>query len=222
MRVRLQIHLSMNIAKASIKFVTLMNKEMDIMKRHLRTWVLSIGIAMLLVVALMFPISATNIRRKVINNPDIRKEFQNGVEKRMPEEPPMEKSEGKQRSHKKNEGKDKDGESVDEYYKSIIDNNLFRALGWVYEKKKRGPDFRLIGTVIVKGKQARALIFEFANNTTYYVAMGDKIGNATVKAIGEKSVTLEKDGEEPITLNIVQESLFLGGSVDGKGDGNLH
>ena len=103
------------------------------------------------------------------------------------------------------------------HYKAIVDNNLFRPLGWVEEKKKRRPDFRLIGTVISKDRKPKALIFEFTNNTTYCVAVGDKIGNVTVRAIDEKSVTLNQDGEEPLKLNFVQESLFLGGSFSDEG-----
>ena len=156
------------------------------------------------------------MREKVMDNPDIREEFQEKVaEMRAHEEPPQGKSEVKQRDHKGDKRKGK----VDEYYKSIVDNNLFRPLGWGGEDK-RGPAFRLIGTVIAKNKKPKALIFEFANKTTHYVAAGDKIGKATVKSIDEKSVTLNQDGEEePLKLNIVQESPFLGGSAGGKGGG---
>ena len=153
------------------------------------------------------------MQEEFMNDPDIREKFQKrAAEKRMREEG---KSEGKKRGPKgdKRQGK------VDEYYKSIVDNNLFRPLGWGGEDK-RGPAFRLIGTVIAKNKKPKALIFEFANNTTHYIAVGDKIGNATVKSIDEKSVTLNQDGEEePLKLNIVQESPFLGGPAGGKGGG---
>jgi hypothetical protein len=47
--------------------------------------------------------------------------------------------------------------------------------------------------------------------------VGDKIGNATVRSIDEKSVTLNQDGEEPLKLNFVQESPFLGGSFSDEG-----
>jgi hypothetical protein len=47
--------------------------------------------------------------------------------------------------------------------------------------------------------------------------MGGKIGNATVKSIDEKSVTLNGDNQEVLKLNIVQQSPFLGGWVNDKG-----
>lgn len=158
------------------------------------------------------------MQKKVMDNPEIREEFQKRVaENRKSEEAPQGKSEDKQRGPKGNKRQGKGGGGVDEYYKSIVDNNLFKPLGWKGDEK-RGPAFRLVGTVIAKGKAPRALIFEFAKNTTHYVAMGDKIGNATVKSIDEKSVMLNQDGEE-LKLNIMQESPFLGSSGGGGGGG---
>ena len=151
------------------------------------------------------------MREKVMENPEIREEFQNRAAEQG-------KSAGKQRGSKGDKSKGKGGGVVDEYYKSVVDNNLFRPLGWGGDKK-RGPAFRIIGTVIAKGQKPKALIFEFAKNTTHYVAVGEKIGNATVESIDEKSVTLNQDGKEPLKLNIVQESPFLGGSAGGKGGG---
>lgn len=159
------------------------------------------------------------IREKVMNNPEIREEFQKRrAEIRMDEETRQGKSESEQPIQGDNKRQRKGGQKVNEYYKSIVDKNLFRPLGWGGDDK-RGPAFRLIGTVINKGKKPKALIFQFADNTTHYVAVGDKIGNATVKSIEEKSVTLNQAGEKEIKLTIVQESPFLGGSVGGKGGG---
>jgi hypothetical protein len=153
------------------------------------------------------------IREKVMDNPEIREEFQ----KRMVEEDRDEESPPEEPSDEEHPQKDlklqiRGRQKVNKYYQSIVDKNLFRPLGWGGDDK-RGPDFRIIGTVINKGQKPKALIFEFANKTTHYVAVGDKLGNATVKSIEEKSVTLEQDGEEEIKLKIVQESPFLGGSV---------
>jgi hypothetical protein len=158
------------------------------------------------------------MQKKVMDNPNIREEFQKMVnENRKSEEAPQGKSEDKQRGPKGNKRQGKGGGGVDEYYKSIVDNNLFKPLGWKGDEKG-GPAFRLVGTVIARGRAPKALIFEFAKNTTHYVAMGDKIGNATVKSIDEKSVTIDQDGEE-LKLNIMQESPFLGGSGGGGGGG---
>ncbi|MFQ6039605.1 MAG: hypothetical protein ACE5PV_02010 [Candidatus Poribacteria bacterium] len=159
------------------------------------------------------------IREKVMDNPEIREEFQKRkAEIRMDEETRQGKSEGERPIQGDNKRQRKGGQKVNEYYKSIVDKNLFRPLGWGGDDK-RGPAFRLIGTVINKSKKPKALIFQLSNNTTHYVAVGDKIGNATVKSIDEKSVTLNQDGGKELKLNLVQESPFLGGSVGGRGGG---
>jgi len=231
------------------------------MKRYLRTWILSLGT--ILVVILIFMLSAfttdaeqdevisqilndlpdavkktlkeegvdleelnndpelrREMQKKMMDNPEIREQFQNmSGEKRKSEAPPPQgKSEGKQRGPKGGKRQGQGGGAVDEYYKSIVDNNLFRPLGWKGEEKG-GPAFRLVGTVIARGRAPKALIFEFARNVTHYVAVGGRIGNATVTSIEEKSVTLNQDGEGPLTLNIMQESPFLGGSGGGGGGG---
>ena len=162
------------------------------------------------------------MREKVMENPEIREEFQDrAAEEGMREESSQEGSKDKQRSPNGDKPKGKGRGIVDKYYKSIVDNNLFRPLGWGGDKK-RGPAFRIIGTVIAKGQKPKALIFEFAKNTTHYVAVGEKIGNATVESIDEKSVTLNQDGEEPLKLNIMQASPFLGGSAGGRGGGGAN
>jgi len=156
---------------------------------------------------LIWSIPKANTRQKLMTIPNIQEE-KGVVQKSMLEKCAPEKAESKQRRHKDGEHRRKDREVVDKYYKSIVSNNLFRPLGWVLKEKKRGPDFRLIGTVITQSPQA--LIFEFANNATHYVTVGDKIGSATVKSISEKSVMLKKDSEEAIILNILRESPFIG------------
>ena len=152
------------------------------------------------------------MREKVMSDPEIQEEFQKRKDGNM-DKTPQGKTEGKPGGSKG----DKPGGVVDEYYKSIVDNNLFRPLGSGGEK--RGPAFRLIGTVITKNPKPKALIFEFATNTTHYVAVGDKIGNATVESIEEKSVNLNQDGKGELKLNIGQDSPFLGKGNGGRGGG---
>jgi hypothetical protein len=232
--------------------IIMVKKEMNIMKRHLRTWILSLSTIFMILVGWAMPTlpqlpdDIPDFVKKVLeeegvdleelkNNPELRREMQKKVmenpelrakfqemsdEKSKGEETPQGKSEDKQRGPKggKRQGKGgKGGGGVNEYYKSIVDNNLFKPLGWKGDEKG-GPAFRLVGTVIARGRAPKALIFEFAKNTTHYVAMGDKIGNATVKSIDEKSVTIDQNGEE-LKLNIMQESPFLGGSSGGGGGG---
>jgi len=139
------------------------------------------------------------IREKVMDNPDIREAFQKrAFEKQMRGKSSQRKSDSK------------NGGVINEYYKSIVDKNLFRSLGWD-KKKKYGSAFRLIGTVISKDRKPRALIF--TKNTTHYVSTGDHINNATVKSIDDKSVTLNKNDGKLLKLNLIQESPFLSGST---------
>jgi len=159
------------------------------------------------------------MQKKMMDNPELRAKFQEMSDgKSKGEEAPQGKAEGRTRGPKGGKRQGKGGGSVDEYYKSIVDNNLFKPLGWKGDAKG-GPAFRLVGTVIARGRAPKALIFEFAKNTTHYVAVGGRIGNATVASIDEKSVTLNQDGEGPLKLNIMQESPFLGGSGGGGGGG---
>lgn len=84
-----------------------------------------------------------------------------------------------------------------EFYRTIIDNNLFRPLGWSPARPKE--PFRLIGTCIpTDGKTPpQAIIQATQGNTTYIVATGDTLSNgATITSIQSKQVTLEKSGHQ--------------------------
>jgi len=85
-------------------------------------------------------------------------------------------------------------------YKVIVTNNLFRPLGWT--EKKSGPSYRLIGTVIIDDGNSKALILDENTKQTYYVAMGDKIGNATVETITSKNVALRQPNSGLLELNL--------------------
>ena len=80
-------------------------------------------------------------------------------------------------------------ESGEEYYKVIVDNNLFRPLGW--RPKNNKPRYALIGTWIASnGMMAKALILEQLSNQTYYVSIGEKVGEARVESIKSDQVSL--------------------------------
>ena len=88
---------------------------------------------------------------------------------------------------------------MDDYYQVIVTNNLFRPLGW--KEKKSGPSYTLLGTVIARNRgDSKALI----KNTkqTYYVAVGDKIGNATVEKIVSKKVVLHQPNGGSLELKL--------------------
>ena len=111
-------------------------------------------------------------------------------------------------------------ESGKEYYKVIVDNNLFRPLGWRPPNNK--PRYALIGTWISSNSMiAKALILEQRSNQTYYVSIGEKVGEATVESIKSDQVSLDLSGDIKM---IKSESMqFLSGGEkerkrEGKGE----
>ncbi len=86
-----------------------------------------------------------------------------------------------------------------DYYQVIIDNNLFRPLGW--EPPHKEPAYTLIGTAIdPNGNHSEAFVLEKGSNQFYVVSIGEKVGDMVVKDIGQKQVSLDNDGET-LTLN---------------------
>ena len=84
-----------------------------------------------------------------------------------------------------------------DFYRTIIDNNLFRPLGW-RPPRTREP-YRLIGTLIPTDgiTDARAILQTTRGNTTYTVTQGDIFDtDTTVIDIQAKQVTLEKAGQQ--------------------------
>lgn len=84
-----------------------------------------------------------------------------------------------------------------EFYRTIIDNNLFRPLGWNPERPKEL--FRLIGTRIpTDGRTSpQAIIQATQGNKTYIVTTGDTLSkDTTITDIQPKQVTLEKSGHQ--------------------------
>jgi hypothetical protein len=91
-----------------------------------------------------------------------------------------------------------DSKDSSDFYKVIVDNNIFRPLGW--RPPNREPQYTLIGTAInPNGTRVEAFISEERSNDFYIVGVGDKVGDAIVKEIQQKKVTLDKNGET-ITL----------------------
>ena len=84
------------------------------------------------------------------------------------------------------------------FYKVIIDNNLFRPLGWTPPNNE--PAYSLVGTAVdADGVIAQATLLEKRSNRYHFVTIGEKLGDITVKDIQAKQVILEKAGK-PITL----------------------
>lgn len=84
------------------------------------------------------------------------------------------------------------------FYKVIIDNNLFRPLGW--RPTNNEPAYSLIGTAVgADGSISQATLLEKRSNRYHFVTIGTKLGDLTVKDIQAKQVTLDGT-EKPITL----------------------
>ncbi len=96
-----------------------------------------------------------------------------------------------------------------DFYRAIVDNNIFRPLGWRPPNKE--PEYAYIGTRIdPTGTFSQAYVLEQRSNQFYIAKVGDKVGDAIVKEIEEKKVTLDKNGET-ITLRS-ENTLFLNSS----------
>ena len=97
-------------------------------------------------------------------------------------------------------------EELPAYFQVIIDNNLFRPLGWT-ETPERYTDYRLLGTLTESEMPARAILQERGSKQTRVVTLGETIGEFHVFRIQHKQVTLKK-GEQLVLLTL-DETLFL-------------
>lgn len=83
----------------------------------------------------------------------------------------------------------------DEFYKQIIDNNIFRPLGW--KPPKKPEQYILIGTASAQDESnSKAIIFETKSKQLHTVKVGETFGGVIIKEIQQKQVTIEKDGKE--------------------------
>ena len=81
------------------------------------------------------------------------------------------------------------------FYQFVIDNNLFRPLGWRTPKKQ--PNYTLIGTAVSENIAAsKAFILERSLDHMHIVKVGDVFGEALVKVIESKRVILNEAGKE--------------------------
>ena len=96
-----------------------------------------------------------------------------------------------------------------DFYRVLIENNLFRPLGW--RKPNRDPEYALVATWIgTKGTVAKALVMERKSSQLYYVAKGEKVGSAIVENIAANQVSL-KASDDIVTLK-AESMQFLSGS----------
>ena len=105
-------------------------------------------------------------------------------------------------------------DSGGDFYRVIVENNLFRPLGW--RKPNRDPEYALVATWIgTRGTVAKALVMERKSSQLYYVAKGEKVGDTIVENIAANQVSL-KDSDDIVTLK-AESMQFLSGSSRSEG-----
>ena len=87
---------------------------------------------------------------------------------------------------------------TESFYRTIIENNLFRPLGWTPSRPTE--PYRLIGTILPRSEEtpAKAILESTAGETssTFEVSAGDRLDDETVViSIEGKSVVLETSGK---------------------------
>lgn len=91
-----------------------------------------------------------------------------------------------------------------DFYQTIVNNNLFRPLGW-RPPRPREP-YRLLGTLIPIDENTlpQAVLRNPVTRTTHIVRIGDALDtDTTVTDIQPKQVILEKAGlQRTLTLNL--------------------
>lgn len=97
-----------------------------------------------------------------------------------------------------------------EFYRTIVENNLFLPLGTAAAKQP--ARYRLIATTTSANGDSRstALIQSIAKNETHVVTIGSKVGEVTIVDIQPKQVAIETDGKQT-TLEL-DNHLWLGPS----------
>lgn len=98
-----------------------------------------------------------------------------------------------------------DIEVSESYYQTIIDNNLFRPLGWT--PARPSEPYRLIGTILPRGANTppKAILESTAGASRQIVTTGDTLDALTeVVAIETHQVTLSTNGQQrTLRLNTV-------------------
>ena len=82
-----------------------------------------------------------------------------------------------------------------DFYRTIVDNNLFRPLGWRPPRPRES--YRLIGTFIPRDGEtpSKAILQTIRTHRTHVLKIGDKLDvDTTVTDIQKKHVMLERNG----------------------------
>lgn len=109
--------------------------------------------------------------------------------------------------HRNKDPQQKMGDPLDvDFYRTIIDNNLFRPLGW-NERPKSYTDYRLLGTITESEGPSLAVLQERRSKRTHIVTLGDTLGDFHVFRIQHKQVTLRKGNQ--LAILTLEDALFL-------------
>jgi hypothetical protein len=131
-------------------------------------------------------------------------------------------TQGRQQGSQSGEqGRSESSESKDkpDFYRVIVDNNIFRPLGWRPPNKE--PEYTFVGTrVDSNGAASEAYVLETRSNQFFMANIGDKIGDAIVKEIKQKEIILDKNGEVITLRGGKMAFLQTGGSRGGPSRGS--
>ena len=95
---------------------------------------------------------------------------------------------------RQNRGDSVEFEENEAFYKSIVDHDLFRPLGW--SPPDNESSYSLVGTAVdPNGVISQATLLEKRSNRYHFVTIGTKVGDMTVKDIEAKRVIFDKSGE---------------------------
>ena len=84
-----------------------------------------------------------------------------------------------------------------DFYQVIIDNNLFRPLGWTKPRAKVA--FELVATVMKSNGAHKALIRNTRTRTLQYAAVGEELTpGVTITEITRRAVTLNENGTSKV------------------------
>ena len=101
-----------------------------------------------------------------------------------------------------------EGEELPDYFQVIIDNNLFRPLGWTPERKSDVP-FQLVGTILKDElDDYQAVLKAVDTQQIHFVNLNETQNGWRLVMIEPKQVVLEKAGRR-ITLALNEQQLFI-------------
>ena len=140
---------------------------------------------------------------------------------RMGNAPGQAQSQGNRTWGRQNRGGGVDFGENEIFYKTIIDNNLFRPLGWTPPNNE--PEYNLVGTAVdSNGVISQATLLERRSNRYHFVTVGTELDGMIVKEIQAKKVIMDKVGET-VTLNTGSLQLLAtkrGNEGGGRGEGS--